>query len=204
MSWGQSSQSSSWVSWRRVVHGRAWLVRAHFSDERQLLESDVIWVTAVGRGRFSQGCNHSLPPFLNSHPVLVIGTTCRPQDVPTDVQTAFLHEVKMEALSEEQRRSMLSVLTASLPLGKEVNLAKLARRTAVSEPTATRGGGQPRDMAGWGCWANVPRLAVEKRDKSHSPVSIFSDAGPQTEVLRADFWCLRNLRFLQRVDALLC
>ncbi|XP_008939379.1 PREDICTED: peroxisome biogenesis factor 6, partial [Merops nubicus] len=65
-----------------------------------------------------------------SHPVLVIGTTCRPQDVPTDVQTAFLHEVKIEALSEEQRRSMLSMLTASLPLGKEVSLSKLARRTA--------------------------------------------------------------------------
>lgn len=124
---------------------------------------DVMWVRAVGRGRFSQSCNHSLPPFLNSHPVLVIGTTCRPQDVPTDVQTAFLHEVKMEALSEEQRRSMLSVLTASLPLGKEVNLAKLARRTAVSETAATRGRGQPCDMAGW-----------EKRDRSHSPVSIFS------------------------------
>ncbi|NXX94555.1 PEX6 factor, partial [Centropus bengalensis] len=67
---------------------------------------------------------------LSSHPVLVIGTTCKPQDVPTDVQTAFLHEVKMQAPSEEQRRSMLSVLTASLPLGKEVSLTKLARRTA--------------------------------------------------------------------------
>ncbi|XP_074898482.1 peroxisome biogenesis factor 6 isoform X2 [Buteo buteo] len=65
-----------------------------------------------------------------SHPVLVIGTTCKPQDVPTDVQTAFLHEVKIEAPSEEQRRSMLSMLTASLPLGKEVSLSKLARRTA--------------------------------------------------------------------------
>ncbi|NXT18630.1 PEX6 factor, partial [Syrrhaptes paradoxus] len=65
-----------------------------------------------------------------SHPVLVIGTTCKPQDVPTDVQTAFLHEVKIETPSEEQRRSMLSVLTASLPLGKEVSLSKLARRTA--------------------------------------------------------------------------
>ncbi|KAM6137982.1 LOW QUALITY PROTEIN: peroxisome biogenesis factor 6 [Phoenicopterus ruber ruber] len=65
-----------------------------------------------------------------SHPVLVIGTTSRPQDVPTDVQTAFLHEVKIEAPSEEQRRSMLSMLTASLPLGKEVSLSKLARRTA--------------------------------------------------------------------------
>uniref|UniRef100_A0A8B9MR69 Peroxisomal ATPase PEX6 n=1 Tax=Accipiter nisus TaxID=211598 RepID=A0A8B9MR69_9AVES len=65
-----------------------------------------------------------------SHPVLVIGTTCKPQDVPTDVQTAFLHEVKIESPSEEQRRSMLSMLTASLPLGKEVSLSKLARRTA--------------------------------------------------------------------------
>uniref|UniRef100_A0A8C3L2I2 Peroxisomal ATPase PEX6 n=1 Tax=Chrysolophus pictus TaxID=9089 RepID=A0A8C3L2I2_CHRPC len=69
-------------------------------------------------------------PALSSHPVLVIGTTCKPQDVPTDVQTAFLHEVKIEALSEDQRRAMLSTLTASLPLGKEVSLAKLARRTA--------------------------------------------------------------------------
>ncbi|NWH82935.1 PEX6 factor, partial [Piaya cayana] len=65
-----------------------------------------------------------------SHPVLVIGTTCKLQDVPTDVQTAFLHEVKIKAPSEEQRRLMLSMLTASLPLGKEVNLSKLARRTA--------------------------------------------------------------------------
>ncbi|XP_065488608.1 peroxisome biogenesis factor 6 isoform X3 [Caloenas nicobarica] len=66
-----------------------------------------------------------------SHPVLVIGTTCKPQDVPTDVQTAFLHEVKIGAPSEEQRRSMLSMLTAGLPLGKEVSLSKLARKTAI-------------------------------------------------------------------------
>ncbi|NXG06145.1 PEX6 factor, partial [Sakesphorus luctuosus] len=69
-------------------------------------------------------------PALSSHPVLVIGTTCKPQDVPTDLQTAFLHEVKIEAPSEEQRRLMLSMLTASLSLGKEVSLSKLARRTA--------------------------------------------------------------------------
>ncbi|XP_071438038.1 peroxisome biogenesis factor 6 isoform X2 [Pithys albifrons albifrons] len=65
-----------------------------------------------------------------SHPVLVIGTTCKPQDVLTDLQTAFLHEVKIEVPSEEQRRLMLSMLTASLSLGKEVSLSKLARRTA--------------------------------------------------------------------------
>ncbi|XP_010212728.1 PREDICTED: peroxisome assembly factor 2-like [Tinamus guttatus] len=65
-----------------------------------------------------------------SRPILVIGTTCKPRAVPTDVQTAFLHEVKIEAPSEEHRRLMLGALTASLPLGKEVSLSKLARRTA--------------------------------------------------------------------------
>ncbi|OPJ81687.1 peroxisome biogenesis factor 6 isoform A [Patagioenas fasciata monilis] len=65
-----------------------------------------------------------------SRPALVIGTTCKPQDVPTDVQTAFLHEVNIGAPSEEQRRSMLSMLTVDLPLGKDVSLSKLARKTA--------------------------------------------------------------------------
>lgn len=69
---------------------------------------------------------------VGSNPVLVIGTTCRSQDVPADVQTAFLHEVAITAPSEEQRKAILSMLTASLPLGKEVSLAKLARRSAVS------------------------------------------------------------------------
>ncbi|XP_039384904.1 peroxisome biogenesis factor 6 [Mauremys reevesii] len=66
----------------------------------------------------------------SGYPVLVVATTCRPQDVLADVQTAFLHEVTVHAPSEEQRKAMLSTLTASLPLGKEVSLAKLARRSA--------------------------------------------------------------------------
>ncbi|KAH1172643.1 peroxisome biogenesis factor 6 isoform X1 [Mauremys mutica] len=66
----------------------------------------------------------------SGYPVLVVATTCRPQDVLADVQTAFLHEVTVRAPSEEQRKAMLSTLTASLPLGKEVSLAKLARRSA--------------------------------------------------------------------------
>ncbi|XP_034619864.1 peroxisome biogenesis factor 6 [Trachemys scripta elegans] len=66
----------------------------------------------------------------SGYPVLVVATTCRPQDVLADVQTAFLHEVTVQAPSEEQRKAMLSTLTASLPLGKEVSLAKLARRSA--------------------------------------------------------------------------
>uniref|UniRef100_A0A8C8SVB1 Peroxisomal biogenesis factor 6 n=1 Tax=Pelusios castaneus TaxID=367368 RepID=A0A8C8SVB1_9SAUR len=66
----------------------------------------------------------------SSCPVLAVATTSRPQDVLADVQTAFLHELTVQAPSEEQRKAVLSALTASLPLGKEVSLAKLAQRSA--------------------------------------------------------------------------
>ncbi|XP_062979998.1 peroxisome biogenesis factor 6 isoform X2 [Elgaria multicarinata webbii] len=66
----------------------------------------------------------------SSYPVLVVGTTTRIGDVPTDLQTAFLHEVKIEAPSEEQRKAILSMLTENFPLGKEVSLTKLARQSA--------------------------------------------------------------------------
>lgn len=128
----------------------------------------------MGDGSGGREFSTELSPFLSSHPVLVIGTTCKPQDVPTDVQTAFLHEVKIEALSEDQRRAMLSMLTACLPLGKEVSLAKLARRTAVSETTVVCGEGQPCDVAGQECWANLLCLAMEERGTSHSTVTVFS------------------------------
>ncbi|XP_028580738.2 peroxisome biogenesis factor 6 [Podarcis muralis] len=65
-----------------------------------------------------------------SYPVLVVGTTTRLGNVPTDLQTAFLHDLKIEAPSEEQRKAILSMLTEGLPLGKEVSLTKLARQSA--------------------------------------------------------------------------
>uniref|UniRef100_A0ABM5FHX5 Peroxisomal ATPase PEX6 n=1 Tax=Pogona vitticeps TaxID=103695 RepID=A0ABM5FHX5_9SAUR len=65
-----------------------------------------------------------------SYPVLVIGTTTRLGDVPTDLQTAFLHEVKIETPSEEQRKAILSMLMDNVLLGQEVSLTKLARQTA--------------------------------------------------------------------------
>ncbi|XP_063158377.1 peroxisome biogenesis factor 6 isoform X3 [Candoia aspera] len=65
-----------------------------------------------------------------SYPVLVIGTTTRLADVPSDVQTAFLHEMKIEAPTEEQRKAILSMLTQNFPLGKEVSLTKLAQQSA--------------------------------------------------------------------------
>ncbi|XP_054840451.1 peroxisome biogenesis factor 6 isoform X2 [Eublepharis macularius] len=66
----------------------------------------------------------------SSYPVLVVGTTSRLGDVPADLQTGFLHEVKMEAPSEEQRKAILGMLAEGLPLGREVSLSKLARQSA--------------------------------------------------------------------------
>ncbi|XP_048338275.1 peroxisome biogenesis factor 6 isoform X2 [Sphaerodactylus townsendi] len=65
-----------------------------------------------------------------SYPVLVVGTSSKLGHVPADLQTAFLHEVRMEAPSEEQRKAMLNMLTEGLPLGREVSLSKLARQSA--------------------------------------------------------------------------
>ncbi|KAM3930863.1 peroxisome biogenesis factor 6 [Leptodactylus fuscus] len=64
------------------------------------------------------------PPFL------VVATTSRAQEVPLDLQSCFLHEVSLTAPTEEQRLSLLTVLTAPLPLSRDVDLSHLARRTA--------------------------------------------------------------------------
>ncbi|XP_040839327.1 peroxisome biogenesis factor 6 isoform X2 [Ochotona curzoniae] len=69
-------------------------------------------------------------PLDSCPPLLVLATTSRAQDLPTDVETAFPHELEMPVLSEGQRLSILQALTARLPLGQEVNLAQLARRCA--------------------------------------------------------------------------
>lgn len=69
-------------------------------------------------------------PLSRCPPLMVVATTSRVQDLPTDVQTAFPHELEVPVLSEGQRLSVLQALTAHLPLGQEVNLSQLARRCA--------------------------------------------------------------------------
>ncbi|XP_052048033.1 peroxisome biogenesis factor 6 isoform X2 [Apodemus sylvaticus] len=69
-------------------------------------------------------------PLSRSPPLMVVATTSRAQDLPTDVQTAFHHELEVPVLSEGQRLRVLQALTAHLPLGQEVNLSQLARRCA--------------------------------------------------------------------------
>ncbi|XP_067834390.1 peroxisomal ATPase PEX6 [Heptranchias perlo] len=69
---------------------------------------------------------------LTSHdyPVVVLGTAGSLRDLFADVQTAFLHQVMVESLSEDQRKVMVGALCADLPLGKDVNLAKIGKQTA--------------------------------------------------------------------------
>ncbi|XP_041044071.1 peroxisome assembly factor 2 [Carcharodon carcharias] len=66
----------------------------------------------------------------HDYPVVVVGTVGRLQDLFADVQTLFLHELAMETLSEEQRKLIIGTLSTDLPLGKDVNLGKLAKLTA--------------------------------------------------------------------------
>ncbi|XP_069810497.1 peroxisome biogenesis factor 6 isoform X2 [Dendropsophus ebraccatus] len=63
-------------------------------------------------------------------PFLVVSTTSRLQDVPLDLHSCFLHEVSLSAPTEEQRLTILAILTASVPLSRDVDLGHLARRTA--------------------------------------------------------------------------
>ncbi|XP_077137985.1 peroxisome biogenesis factor 6 isoform X3 [Ranitomeya variabilis] len=63
-------------------------------------------------------------------PFLVVATTSRAQEVPLDLQSCFLHEVCLNVPTEEQRLSLLTVLSAPLPLSRDVDLARLASSTA--------------------------------------------------------------------------
>ncbi|XP_030627422.1 peroxisome assembly factor 2 [Chanos chanos] len=62
--------------------------------------------------------------------VTVVAALSSPQELSSDLMAAFVHQVELESLSEEQRRAMLSCLSDGLSLGKDVNLSKLAKQTA--------------------------------------------------------------------------
>ncbi|KAG8546290.1 hypothetical protein GDO81_019309 [Engystomops pustulosus] len=73
---------------------------------------------------------HGTSHTIRELPFLVVATTSRSQEVPLDLQSCFLHEVSLNPPTEEQRLSILTVLTAPLPLSRDVDLGHLARRTA--------------------------------------------------------------------------
>uniref|UniRef100_A0A673Z4Z2 Peroxisomal ATPase PEX6 n=1 Tax=Salmo trutta TaxID=8032 RepID=A0A673Z4Z2_SALTR len=70
---------------------------------------------------------HSFPLPLS---VVVVAAVSKPRELSSDVMAAFIHQVSIESPSEEQRRAMLASLSEGMPLGRDVNLARLAKHTA--------------------------------------------------------------------------
>ncbi|XP_067254582.1 peroxisomal ATPase PEX6 [Chanodichthys erythropterus] len=62
--------------------------------------------------------------------VVVVGSVSSQRELSSDVMVAFVHQVVIESLFEEQRRTMLSSLSEDMLLGKDVNLGKIAKQTA--------------------------------------------------------------------------
>ncbi|CAB1344770.1 unnamed protein product [Coregonus sp. 'balchen'] len=62
--------------------------------------------------------------------VVVVAAVSKPRELSSDVMAAFIHQVSIESPSEEQRRAMLASLSEGLPLGRDVNLSRLAKHTA--------------------------------------------------------------------------
>uniref|UniRef100_A0A8C7HU47 Peroxisomal ATPase PEX6 n=1 Tax=Oncorhynchus kisutch TaxID=8019 RepID=A0A8C7HU47_ONCKI len=62
--------------------------------------------------------------------VVVVAAVSKPRELSSDVMAAFIHQVSIESPSEEQRRAMLASLSECMPLGRDVNLARLAKHTA--------------------------------------------------------------------------
>ncbi|XP_026216267.1 peroxisome assembly factor 2 isoform X2 [Anabas testudineus] len=68
---------------------------------------------------------HSVPTS-----VVVVATVCRPRELSAGVMAAFIHQLALESPTEEQRCTMLVSLSRHLPLGRDVNLERLAKLTA--------------------------------------------------------------------------
>ncbi|XP_062405100.1 peroxisomal ATPase PEX6 [Sardina pilchardus] len=61
--------------------------------------------------------------------VIVVATVSNAKELSSSMLAVFVHQVVIERPTEEQRRALLSMLSEDLPLGKNVNLSKLARQT---------------------------------------------------------------------------
>uniref|UniRef100_A0A673Z4G9 Peroxisomal ATPase PEX6 n=1 Tax=Salmo trutta TaxID=8032 RepID=A0A673Z4G9_SALTR len=84
-------------------------------------------VIAALRNGYVYNLRHSFPLPLS---VVVVAAVSKPRELSSDVMAAFIHQVSIESPSEEQRRAMLASLSEGMPLGRDVNLARLAKHTA--------------------------------------------------------------------------
>lgn len=65
------------------------------------------------------------------HPVIILGTTCDIEKIPTGVLGAFKEEINIEAPGEPERHAILKSLTADLIIAPDVSLRALAVQTAA-------------------------------------------------------------------------
>ncbi|CAN9510674.1 unnamed protein product [Ophioblennius macclurei] len=74
--------------------------------------------------------------LLRSAPssVVVVATVCRPHHLSAGMASAFVHQVALEGLSEEQRHAILLGLSRELHLGRDVSLERLSTLSAGLGP----------------------------------------------------------------------
>ncbi len=63
-------------------------------------------------------------------PIFMVGITSKPSEIPSRVQALFLHQLDMTPPSQEQRLTMMKSLSHSYHLSPEVDVIKMAQRTA--------------------------------------------------------------------------
>ena len=63
-------------------------------------------------------------------PVVVIATSSSPDDITSDMFSCFLHELKLEAPTESERRDILHELAGMASVGNDVSFEQLAKRIA--------------------------------------------------------------------------
>lgn len=66
----------------------------------------------------------------NNFPVLVVGVTSKPHQVPGRVQSCFLHQLQVSPPDQAQRLDMLRSLSIQYNLGPRVNFPTLSQATA--------------------------------------------------------------------------
>ncbi len=66
----------------------------------------------------------------NHFPILVVGVTSCPDQVPSRVQSCFLHQLEVSPPNQRQRLDMLVSLSKQYNLGLTVDLPALAQATA--------------------------------------------------------------------------
>lgn len=68
---------------------------------------------------------------VTEYPVVVVGTTSEPGQVPMGVLSCFKHEINFEAPDEATRHAMLEMSMAGLTTSPDVSVAHLAQQTAA-------------------------------------------------------------------------